>query len=235
MMGPVLGATSEKFFYNYNNILKGFETEFEFTPSIGGGVKFELFKGCRLGIDGSFYNARLVDGYWLTMISGTDTTRALFNEDIDINTQPIIVSFEIVPYYTQFRTYVGIGFGLTFSTIKWKENVYSDLPLDKRKGGLLFDESNVSSAFRCYTGVELGFDKRRSSSFLGSLIIEARYTYIGRSVNIFDKLSKQFEEPPLEWNSGILILPGYICLNLAISFNYNKSTRLLNSIVPFLC
>jgi hypothetical protein len=94
-----------------------------------------------------------------------------------------------------------------------------------RKGGNHYDNNIFTPAFRILTGVELGFDKFEYSKFLGSLILEIRYSYMFRNIDIFSKIKNQFRVYPDSWNHSFSIAPGNLELNLGISFNFNPKIK----------
>lgn len=219
-VGFTLGTGASEFFKEYNSNVGGVASSFKLTSNIAAGTKFDFIKGYRFGLEAGYFQTRMIDNFTQYLVPGNQQTVRKINEDITVNTYPVMLLAEAVPFQSQFRTYAGIGLGVVFSKISWQEDVSSAIQNDTRKGGLIYDKNEVLPSIRFYTGVELGFDKNRFGSFLGSLIIEVSYTYFNRKAEIFNKLSKQFTEVPESWSNKFSIIPDYVNLGASISFNF---------------
>ncbi len=220
--GTVYGTSAYNFFQEYKGYFGGRETVFSNSPFLGGGTKIEVNEHFRLGAAGGYFNSEITEA-----IQEVDTLgNSIFfsNHELKIKSIPIMATFDYLPFnMNQFRTYVGFGAGITLSEIRWEENVSVNEQRENEYGGVYYDEQAVVPTFRIYTGVELGFDKRKYDMFLGSLILEVNFTYAHRKVEIFKSLINKFEDTPESWNDSFLMAPGYLNLNLGISFNISGS------------
>ncbi len=219
MLGYPLAIPSNEFFDIYRNALEGNKSLFDQQLNFGAGTRFEIMDNFRLAMAGNFFLAQLSESYTQGVEFPRPGNRQIV-QDIKIQTIPLILSIEHVPWDAQFRTYVGGGGGICFGTIEWNESVYSDIPRDTRTGGLQYEGNEVFPAIRAYIGVELGFDKRRVEALPGSLIIELRYTYIFRKIDIFYRIRRQFQRVPPELESPVTLMPSVLELDLAVSLNF---------------
>lgn len=221
-VGMALGVTADDFFKEYHNELSGKVKEFSLSTKYGVGTKFEFFKGIRICLLADYFEAKLHDGYTEQVSSGGQNGERIISQKMIIKTIPLFLSIEAVPFRMQFRTYQGIGVGAAYSDIRWQENISSTIINDKRTGGLHYDDITFYPAIRVYAGIELGFDKYFKNSFLGCLVFEVNYSYINRKVNIFEKISSQFEKKPSAWNDKFDLITGYLGFNLGITFNFSN-------------
>jgi hypothetical protein len=219
-IGPAFGVGAEKFFEQYQSELDGVKTDFTLTPDFSVGLKFEFLKYFRFGLTGNYFLASFND-YYSQVDSSLVKLRDL-TQNIKISTLPIIFSCELVPYQSQFRTFVGLGGGVTIGNIKWEETVASLIPYDKRKSGVHYDATTVSPTFRLYSGVELSFDKKRNEYFIGGLTLELSYTQILRNYEIFKYISRQFDVVPPSFNDTYSFIPYYVSLNIGVFFNFQS-------------
>lgn len=227
--GYPLAASAIDFFDIYKKVFGGKKGQFENGINIGIGTKMDLSDKFRIGFSANFFQSKLIDSYIQAERDPTDTSKATFRsllQSFQFETLPVMISIELVPYnQSQFRTYSGFGFGYTFSSGQWEEKIIEAGVNDYRTGGMYYDEETAHPTFRLLTGVELGFDKRSKESFLGSLILEIRYTYIMRDIDIFDKVKKQFNNKIPALNNSYGLLNGYLSISLGISFNFYKPAR----------
>lgn len=226
-VGYPLATGAIEFIDVYKNIFGGKKDQFQDEINIGIGTKIDLSDAFRLGLSVNFFHSQLIESYKQKEQNPFDSSKfnlRSLSQSFEFETAPVIATIEFVPYnQSQFRTYSGIGVGVTFSSGQWREKIVETYPNDYRSGGIHYEEKAVYPTFRFLTGVELGFDKRSKDSFLGSLILEIRYTYIMRDVDIFKEVKKQFENSIPALNNSYGILKGYLSINLGISFNFYKS------------
>jgi hypothetical protein len=218
-IGLITGAGATDFFDVYRSTLGGRENKFALSPMLGAGTKFDLIKGCRLGLSFSYNKAKLLDSYFV-QDSGTEIVRG-FNQNMIVDQMPLLLTFEIIPYNIQFRSYAGFGVGAMLNHIYWREDVSTPVINDKRKGGVYFDDDIIAPVLKAYTGIEMGFDKKNFESILGSLIFEVSYIYSFSEVEIFKSIARQFYATSESLQTKFDILNGYFLFNIALSFNFN--------------
>jgi len=226
--GWVFGSASPSFFNDYNklfiinnndNSISNSNKDFKTTPELSIGLKFQLLQNYRFGILIDYVKAYLNEGIYQSYKSyGIDQSRNL-NEDISVNSFPILLTAEYIPFDTQFRIYYGIGLGVVWSSTDWDEFVSSTNEYEQRTGGQLVLKNTIYPSFRIYAGTELGFDKTSSRAFLGSFIIEAGYTFIARYINMFSEIANQFDPKLSNGSTSYSVFPGFIGLNFGITFN----------------
>ncbi len=219
--GLVLIAESEDFFEHYKGILGGKKGEFTNYPLGGIGTKFQFWEHYRIGLEAEFCFTQLTDSYIQEAVTVDEKIIRSISQDIKITSIPLFFSFEFVPLNQQFRTYTGIGIGAVFSNITWNELLSSDIS-EKRHGGEHYNENSIFPAARLYAGLELGFDKDETENFLGSFIIELKYTMMFRKLKLFSGIANQFDELPENINNSFTILPGYLGLYIGLTFNFDR-------------
>ncbi len=225
-VGSPMGTSAANFFDVYKTVFGGKNTQFENGLNIGIGTKMDLTDKFRIGFSANFFQSKLIDSYMQVEPNPSDTSNAYFrnlSQSFQFETAPVMVTIEFVPYnQSQFRTYSGIGAGYTFSSGRWEEKINETSVNDYRSGGIHYSEKTAYPTFRLLTGIELGFDKRNKESLLGSLILEIRYTYIMRDIDIFREVKKQFKNRIPALNKSYGFINGYLSINLGISFNFYK-------------
>ncbi len=218
--GLVYGGYSEQFFNGYTKTLGGSKTEFDNSPTIGATLKYQILNSWRVGINANYLHSKLLESYtqnvYRTQLIGT---RSII-QNLFITTSNLIALIEIMPYNQQFRTFCGLGSGISISNINWNEQITTTVINDMRKSGNIITEKSLYPAFKIYAGTELMFDKTRFNSLSAGLIIEISYTYIYRKTGIYNTIAKQFENPPEYFYKQILVLPSYINFNMALSFEF---------------
>ncbi len=231
--GYQLATSSIDFFEIYKTVFGGTKWQFENGISLGIGTKMDLSDKFRISFSANFFQSKLIDSYKQVERDPFDSSKVTIrslSQNFQFETAPVLVTIELVPYnQSQFRTYSGIGFGYTFSSGQWEEKIVETRLNDYRTGGIHYNEKTAHPTIRLLTGVELGFDKRSKESFLGSLILEIRYTYIMRDIDIFRNVKKQFDGKIQALNSSYGIINGYLSINLGISFNFYKPPPKKNS------
>ncbi|MBX3042365.1 MAG: hypothetical protein KIT33_00240 [Candidatus Kapabacteria bacterium] len=222
-MGMPFSSGSGGFFSVYNNEFGGNKRDFTLLPLIGAGTKFRI-EHYRLGIQTFILNSNLKDSYEQYIEVGDNSGYRGIAQTINITDIPVIGTIEYMPFVSQFRTFIGGGLGFLMRNMEWTESIRSGIPLDRREGGTNYNDTDIFPFFKIYSGLELGFDKQSEETFLGSLVIEASYNYAFGSSDIFSKVRRQFvpAEPRLTENYNVI--PGYIVISIAVTFNFNKTT-----------
>lgn len=219
--GMPFSSGSPAFFKVYRDEFKGYANDFKFTPYIGAGTKLR-FGQYRVGAQFYILNSILQDSYSENLQTGGISGYREYAQTLDVTDIPIILSFEYMPYLMQFRTYFGGGVGFMMRHTNWLEAIRSNIALDRRVGGDIYEETDLFPFIKLYSGVELGFDKKSEDTFLGSLIIEASYNYSSGGADVFSKVRRQFVPQPEILNNSVNLLPGYFVLSLGLTFNFNK-------------
>lgn len=222
-VSPVFEMSRSDFFdvYNSTKFFGGKKSKFSPSGSFGIGTKIDFMDQFRFGLEFTYISASLQENI-IQPISSTDVkgSRSL-SEQFKYDNMPLLLTGEYIPYQSQFRTYVGSGIGVSISNLEWNELVKSSsIDHDKRTGGDLLSESTALPLFRIYAGLDLGFDKMYKDSFLGSLILEVRYTKVFGSIDIFRKFKNQFAGDPVELDRTYSPIPDYLELAMAVTFNF---------------
>jgi len=223
--GYVFFAGSKDFFTNYHRFTGGSKSEFIFFPLAGVGSKFQFWKKIRIGFETEFFLSKMKDAYIQELPGYEEKGHRAISQDFSLKSFPSFVTFDYIPMQQQFRTYVGLGAGAVFSDIIWNELLQSSDPFDKRQGGEHFNEFCVYPSARIHAGLELGFDKYGKDNFVGSFILEVKYTMMFRYISIFSGISEQFEEKPEGINKEYSVLPGYLGIYMGLTFNFNRRSN----------
>lgn len=192
-IGFVNVSGSQDFYDDYRKNMNSSNTRFESQLSYELGVRFFVSENVRALVSGQYFQSKFSDDYFEPFSVNSESGRRL-NQSIILDEVPITLNLELVPYSrSQFRTYFGIGTGVSIGDYKWTENVGSDVILDPRETGERFNESYISPIIKFILGTELNFDKFGRNTFLGSLYVESNFSYIYRNVNLFSGF-KQLDE-----------------------------------------
>ena len=148
-------------------------------------------------------------------------------QQLTINSIPILLTAEIVPFQNQFRTYIGGGLGINIGNIQWTEKLRSSFPNDLRTGGEYINTTLVGPAFTLYSGIEMSFDKKLKQSVIAGILIEARYVYSGLYAPFFEKAKPQFSSPPSNWNDTFYAGTSSFAINVGIFFQFTKQLKTL--------
>lgn len=219
-LGGVLGASSNNFQDDYQNIIGGNSLDFRDSPALGGGLKFWLEDHYRLSVAAEYFDTKTTDSYTeFDSLSIGTVTRNIYNE-LNISSIPIVVSIDYIPVEQQFKTYASVGAGVLVSTVKWNENVRTDRASDIRVGGTHYDATDIFPLVRGALGVELDFDQSVTGNIIGNLTIEVRYTYMFRRVDMYSNIKNQLEFESSQLGNSVELIPGYLSLNLQFGIEY---------------
>ncbi len=221
-LGMPFSSGSKDFFNNYDKFFKGYKKDFKLLPTIIAGTKLRFDNNYRIGVQFLYQKTNLRDIYSEIVDEVDNSGYREYSQIFDISDIPIFLTAEYLPYTSQFRTYVGGGLGFLIRNIKWNERINSSIILDKRKGGLNFNSTDVFTCLKIYSGLELGFDKMSEYTFLGSLVFEVSYNYTIAKSEIYKSVKNQFFSEKNELNNKVNILPGYFIFSVALTFNFNK-------------
>jgi hypothetical protein len=220
--GFVNGAFDNGFFDIYKKDFKGSKSSFSSYPLIGVSFKYQYFPHYKFGISAEYIYSDLNESYTEYIDEPELISSRDYIQSITVSSIPILFTVDLVPRELPYRTFVGVGAGLSINKIKWNESISSHFPYDVRIGGTVIDDNFISPVFSFYTGVELDFDKEYKYSVVGGLIIEGKVLYIIRSKKYFQSISKQFSKKNNNFNENYTILPVYFGLNIGVSLNFYK-------------
>ncbi len=220
-MGFPFSSSSDEFVNLYKNEIGGNDVLLSSAPNLSINYKTWMTEDLRMGISANFANSSFFDSFWEV---GANITRNL-TQDLKINSFPVLVLAEFMPYDKQFRSYIGGGLGANLSNIVWKEIVSSTYSKDKRITGDRYSAWSVSPQMRIYSGIELGFDEYPNSKFLGSIVFEFDYNYSFRYIDIFKGIKKHLENYSSKLDDKIIFYPASFVFTVALSFNLQPSNK----------
>jgi len=220
MVGTTYGANAGSFFKDYKTYLGGYYNDFKTEPSLTVGTKVVINENFRLTASTSYIYSYLNESYNQKFKSSKGDESRYINQRIDIKSTPVFVSLEYFPYKEQFKSYIGGGVGLCYTGINWVEKVFSTYETDSRKGGIHLSENGLKPAFTIFAAIDLGFDKRPEETFIGSLLLETKFSYFFRKYRMFSKLAKQLRDNKGDFDNFYTIIPYYIGLNMGVTFNF---------------
>lgn len=221
--GMPFSSGSQVFFANYLDEFKGNRSDLELLPLFGAGTKVR-FGNYRAGAQFFVLNSNLQDSYSEVVQSEEFTGYREYAQSLEVTDIPIILTMEYIPYTSQFKSFVGGGAGFLLRNTTWFESIRSGIPLDRRTGGNIYEDTDMFPFFKIYSGIELGFDKKQEGSFLGSLVIEASYNYSIGGADIYSIVRRQFKPLAPDLSKKVNILPGYLVISMAITFNFNNKS-----------
>jgi hypothetical protein len=219
-IGSKFNLGDSEFFREY---ARAFHTNniFMVQPVVGIALRAEPISRIRFGVSGEYFRARYYDNFTQAAFSPIDSSPVGFRtatESIEFNAIPLLLTVDLIPSVNQFRTYTGVGIGLSIGHIRWEEGISTTVKNDRRVGGIVYDDNTLSPAACLYAGIELGFDKRKKDDNFISFTIEARYTYIGMSAPMFKAISSQFFRPPDSWKENYSVGASAFSLQFGLSF-----------------
>ncbi len=219
-------TSSTKFFDIYKNEFGGNTNYFKSYPEVGLAFKIQFNEIWRIALSLDYSEAYLNESYFQKIVNITQNSYRNISQDLSIRQIPVLLNLEYNPnFLTQFRTFVGAGIGLNFNATIWSEQISSDVINDNRISGVKYNKSDILGAYRLYSAVDLGFDKQTLDNFLASFIVQVNYTGYFGEYDLFGKVSKEFDNKPIELNNHILPINGYVSVNIALSFNFNKKQK----------
>lgn len=216
-LGFPLAVESDDFLNAYHNGIGGKGTKITTSPLFGVCLRASISPKIRMGISADYFNSSFQD-YFEEININSNLSRTYW-EKINSKTLPVLISLDYSAAKGQFKSYIGFGIGAAFNSIKWEETVNSNKINDKRFGGVIFNKTVIAPAFRIQSGLELGFNDEPGREFLGSLIIQAQYTYMYSRIDIFKYVRNQIQMPDADIKEKYAFIPGFLSLNLALSLN----------------
>lgn len=219
---------SEDFFSDYNRIMNRTQERFETQFSYRVGIRIFMTKYARMHISGEYYQAKFLDSYFEPFTADASTGRSL-SQVIRIDEMPILANVELIPFKSsQFRSYIGLGAGLSQTDIRWRESVGTDASLDPRSTGIRYDNQTLSPIFRFILGTELNFDKYGKKTLLGSLFIETNFSYLYRQIDLFSgysELSDFLLQENVNFTEFYNLNNISLQIKIGLSLNFYKNNR----------
>ncbi|HRP02601.1 MAG TPA: hypothetical protein PLE30_08145 [Candidatus Kapabacteria bacterium] len=215
-------------FFDINKTVFGGSTDsFKSFPELGITAKIQIDEIWRVALSLDYTEAHLGEDYYQDFTYFSRKYNRYVSQDFTTRQLPLIVNLEYNPNWrTQFRTFAGVGLGLNFNSTIWNEKVYTNPAYDKRISGTKYKSLDILGAYRIYTALDLGFDKKTLDNFLASWILQISYTgYIG-SIDLYNKVKQEIDNNVIVLNERILPLNGYISLSMLVSFNFIKKQKI---------
>lgn len=221
-VGQKYGLGSSAFFDDYSSYFGGKNLSFPLVPTFGAAAKMELLPNVRFGVGGEHFSASFTDNYSQPVFLNPSDMVPLANREISqrysLTINSVLFTAEYIPVASPYRTYAGIGAGVSFGAVLWSETMHSTDMHDKRVGGQYLNDNAAGPAAALYVGVELAFDRTKHDGNLTLLAIEARYTAIGISRPIFARAARQFAVSPSYWSESAPIGASGLTLQLGLAF-----------------
>ena len=224
--GVAFFSNGVEFFDIYKDEFGGLVDYFKAFPELGVSIKVQLDDNWRIGLSTDYTEAKINDAYFQEQLSfGSKFTRFIA-QDVTFRQLPIMINLEYNPnWLTQFRTFTGVALGINANYTLWNERVSSNLIYDKRVSGTKYNQLDLLGAYKIFTAVDLGFDKKTLDHFLASLILQVSYTGFLGKIDLFNKVKNEFENIPSSFEMGVTPISGYFSINLALSFNFNRKEK----------
>ncbi len=209
---------SSEFFEKYREISGGNVNYFRVQPDINAALGFNISKKFKLNFSINYFQANFEEYFVSDIAPGISSD---INENFEIKSIPFITNLEYIPTNGQFRTFVGLGAGLSYNKISWQENIPANNPDLLRTGGRLYDKETLLPVLRISSGLELGFDHALAGNIYWGVIFTSSYTHIFRYPEIFSGIGKQLYQAPDYIDDNIELIPGSLSLNLGFYLNFN--------------
>lgn len=219
--GSSFPALTSGFLEQYNEQLGGIKMEFQTYWGFGGAINYQIDEKFRVSLNSEYIANTLQDNF-IQEITGYKGLWRTFSEDINLSTIPITLSLYYYQFFEKYKSYGGLGLGVSYSAFKWKENVISPLQNDTRIGGTIYNSIDFYPTIRAELGLDLDWDRDHPNVFMKSVSLSANFYYIIRYPRVFANLENQISPFPEEMKGNHGIVPFYIGLNLGLTFNIEK-------------
>jgi hypothetical protein len=213
---PIRSADYVDFYKeNFNKTFK------ETAPNtfLGLNYKLELINQFRFGILLDYYKKDFNDVYQEQIQTINGLVNKNYSENFKVQYIPLLLSGELIPFKSQFRSFIGIALGPVFSNIEWKESVVPEIDGDLRTGGIHYQKNSINLGAKLNCGFELGFDDRKFNHFLQCLYFEFYYYYISNYGDLFSKIKSQMANKQENFNENYSIIPSYFGISVGILIN----------------
>lgn len=218
LVGTYLPSFARGFLDEYNEVLRGPKEDFmhNFSGSLQLGAQWN--DHYRFTLKSAHIYARFVDDYFLETYKGSNLWRT-FWEDIEVKSIPLLLNYEWYYFFDIYKSYLSIGTGLTYSEIRWQEDVQTPIKFDIRTGGKILNEFDLYPTINLGTGIQLNFDEKSIPKFIKGITFGTDFIYFIRSTEIFEALEKQIIPYPKELKGKKRVLPFMIGLNFGLVLN----------------
>ncbi len=221
-------VNSKDFIEDFQDYLGASENTFSANTLLQFQFKLKPIYDIRIGLDVSYYRLTLNDTYSLEALLANAKYQRDFSQEVDVSNIPIFLTFDYVPYPVPYKSYVGFGVGICYSSLTWLESFSSSYRFDHYIPGEHINEDNISPCFKLFTGVELSFDETLDYSFLGSLCFELSYVFYSGSVKFFENTSQQNYSLPVDLSRDYKLFPSSLNLSMLVSFNMSEKFFIRN-------
>jgi hypothetical protein len=221
-LGTCYTPNPDGFINTYKSNINQSNVKFTLYPHLSLGLQLIFFPGYRFSIMMDWTNTWFRDAFQGLETVELKEYKRNYIEDIKIQSVPIIIALDLIPYSSQFRSFVSFGAGITLCKIEWDEVVNPEIKNWIRNGGSIYSAVHVCPTIRLAAGVDLRFDRDSQDNFFESLTPELRFTYVHRNIEIFSELAQQIEHPSKSLSESYTIFPYYIGFHIGVSFNVTK-------------
>jgi len=189
-----MGISAEDFFADYRKYLGGTASGFDIPVGFSGGMSSFQFGDFCIGLHAGYYRAAVRETYTYDPETSPVPTgpEQGVSQTITMTVIPAMVMVDYFPVQRQFTGYLGAGVGLASLGFFWSEDMANTNQEGARLSGVRYDENHLVPAVQGRAGVSLGFDDPLSSLAYAGIYIEAGYTYIPFSAQLFEKTAETF-------------------------------------------
>ncbi|MEY2718951.1 MAG: hypothetical protein RLZZ273_317 [Bacteroidota bacterium] len=222
------GTSAYTFFEDYATILGGKRREFD-TP-ISGSLRISrhVDEHQSIGLSVGFTRATLRENYDYDPLKVPLPLAPAQNitQNINLETIPVMLCYDIYPVDRQFTTYVGAAVGLAFSHLQWYEDLSSSSRLGARRRGERFNDWMYHLATELRSGVSLGFDGSARAPVRSGLRMELSYRYVPVRGAFMQQVAKSFTaRPPERMAQDYTLDIGGIGIHIGIMFVLRHTDR----------
>ncbi len=221
--GGILSTGGIEFFDAYVEHLGGKKRQFHKSPSLYVGTRLLLSDNYRLNISAGYFYSNLEESYFQEYTNRVESGNRRIIQSIDLQNIPLVASFEYIPFNLPYKTFIGIGAGIDFSTLSWEENIKPGSVFDKRIGGDWSRNDMISPLLRLSTGINLMFDRHHPDYILQNFLIEVRYNLLYRRKDFFSGINKQFLDSRDILNESFYLMPAYLEIVIGASLNFEDN------------
>lgn len=221
--GGVLTTGGVDFFDTYFEYLGGKKQQFKKTPSMYIGSRLMFSEHFRVNISAGYFTSNLEESYFQEYTNRVESGNRRILQSITLRNIPLVASLEYTPFNMPYKTFVGIGAGVDFGSLKWEENIQPGSVFDQRVGGDWSHNSLISPLLRLSSGINLMFDRHHPEYILQNFLIEVRYNLLYRKKDFFSGINKQFLDSSEELNDAYYLMPAYLELVIGASLNFEAN------------
>ncbi len=220
--GTYFSVISKGFLNDYNSVIGGIKQDFmhQFAPNISLIVNWNQYYSVCLNT--SLIHFKLQENFSKETFAGSNQFRLLL-EDFNITTFPINFRVKFSDFNSKYRSFFGIGAGIAYSKVEWKESVNTPIPNDIRVGGTIYDKKGFYPTISSQMGVELLFDKGSVPKMISGINLSTEIVYVARYDTIFERQIKQHYNNYPAFNDKHGIIPFMFGIDIGIIFNLDNT------------